>query len=315
LKKDLTFAAVAFIAIGAVCFGLAAARPLSPIDPSPPLAEKNARKTSANDPVVMKVNGEPITESEFHAFIAEAPEQMQFFYASPDGRRLLAKELVKLKALEQEGRRLGIAEDPQISSRISVNETNLIAGSALRRLIGAPSEDRLRNEYEKEKGQLETTELSHILLAVQGGGVPPRSGNPPPEAQALQEAQRLVSRIRGGADFAAIARAESDDQQSAANGGSLGPVQPGALPPNIQNVVASLKPGQISDPVKSEFGIHIFKVGERQSQPYEAVRDALAARIQRDEAQAAMTRLEQAAQVELDPKFFGTEKKPAQPGT
>lgn len=309
MKKDLIFALVAFLAIGAVCFGLAAAKPQEPLQPSPALVE--TRSTEAEGRVVMRVNGEPITEHEFTAFIAEAPEQMQFFYASPQGRRLLAEELVKLKALEQEGRRLGVADDPHVAGRIAVSETNMIAGSALRRIIGTPSEDRLRAEYEKEKGQLESTELSHILLAYEGGALPPKSGGAsPPEAAARQKAQRLAARILGGADFAAVAREESDDAQSGANGGSLGLVQPGALPPDIQSAVAQLQPGQISEPVKSEFGIHIFKVGERRSQPYEAVREALAARIQRDEAQAAMERLKTAAQVELDPKFFGPENKP-----
>jgi peptidyl-prolyl cis-trans isomerase C len=313
LKKDLIPIAIAIVAIGAICYGLAEATPDLPPPQSQPVASQTTKKTiAANDRVVMRVNGEPITEREFSAFVAEAPEQMQFYYMTPEGRRILAEELVKLKALEQEGRRLGVDKDPEVATRLEMTETNIVAGSALRKIVGSPNDAKLRAAYEKEKSGLETTELSHILIAYQGGNVPPRTGQPPTEAQAMQKAQRLVQSLNSGADFGMLARQQSDDQQSAGQGGSLGLLQPESLPPNIQQATSKLAPGQISVPVKSEFGIHIFKAGERRSQPYEAVRDALAARMQREEAAAAMERLQKAAKVELDDKFFPAAKQPAQ---
>ena len=308
LKKDLIPAAISLIAIGAICFGLAAARPAVAPQRSPAIAHPGA--IAANERVVMTVNGEDITEREFSAFIAEAPEQMQMFYTSPEGRRILADELVKLKALEQEGRRLGVHKDPDVATRLEMTETNIVAGSALRKIIGNPTEQRLRAAYEKEKASLETTELSHILVAYQGGAVPPRNGKPLTPAQAMTKVLQIDSRIKRGEDFAAIARAESDDTQSAPNGGSLGMVPPGSLPPDIQKVTSILKPGEVSGPVRSDFGIHLFRAGERRSQPYEAVRESLAARMQREEAEAAMERLHQAAKVDLDPKFFGPPPAP-----
>lgn len=308
LKKDLIPAAISLIAIGAICFGIAAARPPAPPQRSPAVVHRGA--AAANGNVVMTVNGEEITEREFAAFIAEAPEQMQMFYASPEGRRILADELVKLKALEQEGRRLGVDKDPEVATRLEMTETNIVAGSALRKIIGNPDEQRLRAAYEKEKPSLETTALSHILVAYQGSAVPPRDGRALTPAQAMTKALQLDARLKRGEDFATLARAESDDTQSAANGGSLGNVPPGSLPPDIQKVTSALRPGEVSAPVTSDFGIHLFKAGERQSQPFEAVRDSLAARMQRDEAEAAMERLHKAAKVDLDPKFFGAPKAP-----
>lgn len=313
MKKDLIPVAIAIVAIGAICYGLAAAtRDLPPPQSQPFTGGETKKAVAANDRVVMRVNGEPITEREFGAFVAEAPEQMQFYYMTPEGRRILAEELVKLKALEQEGRRLGVDKDPNVATRLEMTETNIVAGSALRKIIGAPDDAKLRAAYEKEKAALESTELSHILIAYQGGNVPPRTGQPPSEAQAMQKAQRIAQSIKGGADFGAVARQQSDDLQSAAQGGSLGLIQPGSLPPNIESTTAKLASGEVSAPVKSEFGIHIFKAGQRRSQPYEAVRDALAARMQREEAAAAMERLQKAARVELDEKFFAPAKQPAQ---
>ena len=81
----------------------------------------------------MHVNGEPVTESEFEAFRAQAPEQTQQFYMTPEGQRMLAQEIVKFKALEQEGRRLGVeGRIPRRSTRIEMARSNIIAGYALK---------------------------------------------------------------------------------------------------------------------------------------------------------------------------------------
>ncbi|HEX6178156.1 MAG TPA: peptidylprolyl isomerase [Thermoanaerobaculia bacterium] len=304
MKKDILRAAIAVVAIGAICYGLAAARP-----PAPPEQPFTARG-GGSDKIVMRVNGEPITEREFNAFLLQAPEQMQLYYSTPEGRRLLADEVVKLKALEQEGIRRGIEKDREVQTQLEMNRTSLLAGSALRQIIGRPNEQRLRAEYEKERKQFETSELSHILVSHEGSAIPPRAGKPLPFEQAALKAGRILARLKAGFDFAEVARTESDDLQSAANGGSLGPIAPESLPPQLREATQNLQPGQVSDPVRSEFGIHIFKAGERKAQPYEQVRDALAARIQRNDAEATIERLQKSAEVEFDPKFFPPAKTP-----
>ena len=302
MQRDLIKSVLGILAILAVTWGLAAARPQTP--PKPLMAPGGG-----SERVVMRVNGEPITEREFNAFLLQAPEQMQFFYATPEGRRLLANEVAKLKALEQEGRRMGVHRDPEVAMRVDLNQTNIIAGTALRRIVGSPTEERIRAEYAKESQNLGARELSHILVTYAGAAAHPRSGKAPSDAEAMRKARQLRDRIRRGESFEEVARKESDDLDSAPNGGSLGPLPPGSMPPELEAAVANLKPGEVSEPVRSEFGIHIFKVGEARPQPYEAVRDALAARIQRAEAEAAMERLEKAARVDLDPKFFPPERK------
>ena len=308
MQKDLTIAFVAALVIAGVCYGLAQGHPYVPPPPSP--AFSPAAKTTGpaaprpNDRVVMHVNGEPVTEREFNAFLAQAPEQMQQYYMAPEGRRLLAQEIVKFKALEQEGRRLGVDKDPEAVSRIEMARSNIIAGFALKKLVAAPDEARLRAEYDKEKHNLETLQLSHILIAYQGGSVPPRQGAPLSQADAMKKAEAIEAALRRGANFEQIARSDSDDTGSAANGGSLGPVSPGALPPELQGVVARLKDGGISNPVRSSFGIHIFKSGARQGRSFEELKPAFAAKVQRDEAEAMVGKLQKNAKVDLDPKFF-----------
>lgn len=308
MKKDAVVALVAVVLVVAASYVLASVRPDRPNTPSEPFkaaSKSGQKKIGPNEKVVMHVNGEPVTESEFESFILSAPEQQRAFYASPQGKRALADELVKLKTLEQEGRRLGIEDDPEVRAQVSSVESQIVAGRTLEKLVRENMDARLQAEFAKEKATAKT--LRHILIAYDGSAVPPKSGQAPPVAQATQKAAALVVRIRGGADFGQVAMQESDDQQTAPRGGVLGAARPEQLPPNIAAVVNTLQPGQISDPVQTEFGVHIFKV---ESPSIDELRPMLEQRIQREVMEETVGRLQKAAKVELEPAYFGPEPKP-----
>ena len=306
MKKDVVIAAVAVVIVTAVAFGLSAVRPELPPTPSQPFSAEGAggsgggERPGANEKIVMHVNGEPVTEREFVLFIQAAPADAQAFYASPPGRRALADELVKMKVLEQEARRLGLTDDPDLRTQIAMARTQITASRALEKISNDKVEDRIRSEYEKEKGS--AIALRHILIAYAGGAVPARGGAQAPSADAaMQKATAIAAKIRGGADFAATAAAESDDEQSGQKGGMLGPARPDMLPQDIAAVVGKMKPGQMSEPVKTQFGIHIFKV----EQPsLEDLRPMLRQRVRQSVAEQEVKRLQGSAKVELDPKFF-----------
>lgn len=297
MKKDIVIAVVAVVIVAAVAFGLAALRPSTPASSSSPVS---TAATAGEGDVVMRVNGEPITDREFNLFILSAPEEARAFYGTPAGRRALADELVKLKVLQQEAKRLGVTDDPEVKSQIAMATAQITAGRALEKLADQKTEDRVRAEYEKEKAN--AVSLRHILVAYQGSQVPPRQGTQAlSEAAAMQKAKAIEAKLRAGADFAQTARAESDDTQSGAQGGSLGPARPEMLPPDIAGVVTKLKPGEMSAPVKTQFGIHIFKV----EQPsLEDLRPALRQKVRQAAAEEEVKRLQAAAKVDLDPKFF-----------
>jgi peptidyl-prolyl cis-trans isomerase SurA len=75
--------------------------------------------------------------------------------------------------------------------------------------------------------------------------------------------QQIKTRVENGEDFAALARAHSEDAGTAVNGGDLGWVSPGDVVPQFQAAMDNLEPGQISDPFRSPFGWHIVQVLER----------------------------------------------------
>ncbi len=137
-----------------------------------------------------------------------------------------------------------------------------------------PTEQELRKLYE-ESGQFTTPakrRASHILFSV------PRDASAEQAQRALKKAEEVENQIRQGADFAALAKKYSDDPQSAAKGGNLGEITPGLLPRELDDAVSALKPGEVSAPVRTEYGYHLVKLTDytpAKRKPYGEVRAKL----------------------------------------
>jgi peptidyl-prolyl cis-trans isomerase SurA len=101
------------------------------------------------------------------------------------------------------------------------------------------------------------TRARHILL---------RLGNDMTESAARNRLLSFKQRIQAGTDFAELARQFSQDG-SAASGGDLGWAAPGQFVPEFEEVMAQLRPGQISEPLVSRFGVHLIQVMERRDAP------------------------------------------------
>ena len=100
------------------------------------------------------------------------------------------------------------------------------------------------------------------------------------EQQALDKANRLIAELKGGADFAALAKEHSDDKTSAEDGGDLGLFSGDSpLPAVIKNAVLRLPVGSISDPVKDGGRFYIFKATDRRPRPLPEVRDRIDSRL------------------------------------
>lgn len=100
--------------------------------------------------------------------------------------------------------------------------------------------------------------VRHILISV------PQGADAKTDAAAKAKAQALLDQIRKGADFAALAKANSNDPGSKDSGGELGYVKAdGTMVPAFQNAAMALQPGQTSDLVKTQFGYHIIQAEAR----------------------------------------------------
>jgi peptidyl-prolyl cis-trans isomerase C len=266
-------------------------------------ASGQATPVPAEDPVIIKVNGDEVRLSEFNAAVESIPEQMRGPITTPAGKKVLAEELVRMKVLEQEGSKLGLDRDPVVAGKIAVARANIIANAAVQRLA-AQTQMTPEQLYEKTKTQYETAKVRQILIPFEGSVARPASGAAMSEAEAKAKADALVARLRGGADFASVARQESADPNSREQGGDLGELTRGMLPDEIANPVFALQPSGISDPVRSRIGFHIFKVESKSLRSFDEMKPYLEQQGEKIEAEQIIEDLRKGAKVEFDPKFF-----------
>lgn len=141
-----------------------------------------------------------------------------------------------------------------------------------------PADDAtLRQRYEQEKNKFVEPEqrlASHILIKVD------KDADAAARKAAKDKAEKIAALARApGADFAALARADSQDSGSSESGGDLGWVTKDMMVKPFEDALFAMQPGEVSGPVKSEFGWHVIQLREVKAgkqTPFEEVRDQLA---------------------------------------
>ncbi len=132
----------------------------------------------------------------------------------------------------------------------------LIDLQAIRQRTNVSAQD-VQRYYDDNQQQYATPEqvhASHILLKTEGKD----------DAVVRKQAEDVLAKVKGGADFAALAGKISEDEGSAAQGGELKPfAKDGSMVKEFEDAAFALKPGETSDLVKSQFGYHIIRLMEK----------------------------------------------------
>ena len=263
------------------------------------------------DRVVVAVGDVTITAAQFDQIIDALPEQYRSV-ARGSGRKQFADNLVRIAVLAQEGKRRKLDESSTYRTQSMFENANILANMAYEEIAKSVNVDEAdaRKYYEAHKTEFEQVHARHILIRVQGSAVAVRPGQKDlTEAEALAKAQDLRKRIQAGEDFAQLARQESDDPGTGANGGDLGFFRHGQMVPSFEQAAFALQPGDLSEPVKTPFGYHLIKVEAKESKSFEEVRPELERRIRPEQAQKTLDDLQKKTPAVLDPDFFGLAKK------
>src|ERR1035437_3799942 len=262
------------------------------------------------DRVVLAVGDVKITAAQFDQIVDALPEQYRSV-ARGSGRKQLADNIVRIEILSQEGKRRKLDETSAYRTQSTFEDANILANMAYEQ-IGKDAkldEADVRKYFEAHKSEFEQVRARHILIRVQGSPSPVRPGQKDlTEADALAKAQDLRKRIQAGEDFAQLARQESDDTGSGANGGDLGFFRRKQMVPSFEEAAFAMQPGDLSEPVKTPFGYHVIKVEAKESKSFEDVRPELERRMRPEQAQKTLEELQKKTQVVLDPGFFTTAK-------
>ncbi len=234
-----------------------------------------ANVAMAQDEVLMQVHGTQVTDRDVMAELQRVPpEARAAAVAKPGTMQAILKTLMARRLLASEARTNGLVANADMQALLKINEERILSDARMLQIdaAGEPDEAALdayaRNKYQAESKAFEVpaqTHARHILLT--GDGDEPRA-----------QAEKLLADIKGGASFEELAKAQSKDPGSAAKGGDLGFFAEGRMVPEFDAALKNMKPGEVSAPVKTQFGWHLIQLAERRpagKRPYDEVRQDL----------------------------------------
>lgn len=223
-----------------------------------------AQPAAAPDPVVAKVDGKPIHLSDLKDAAQSLPENLR---ALPVQKLypMLLDQLIDGRALVTEAHKSGLDKEPDVQRQVTAAEDRALQTALLSKEISPTvSDDAVRARYDQQiagKPGEEEVHARHILV----------------EDEAT--AKKIIGQLKGGADFAALAKQYSKDPSGAKQGGDLGFFKQADMVPEFSTAAFALQAGQVVDaPVHTQFGWHVIQVLERRkAQPpsFEEARDEL----------------------------------------
>jgi peptidyl-prolyl cis-trans isomerase C len=215
------------------------------------LAPAGASWAQDKDPLVARVNGVDIHESD----ITFAEEEIggNVPNVPPDQKRdYLINYLVDVIVLSQAAEQQKIADRPDVKHRLVFDRNRLLMESLLqdtgKTALSDDEEHKVYDEAIKQVKNEEEVHARHILVPTE------------------DEAKAILADLKKGADFATVAKEKSKDP-GAAEGGDLGYFTRDQMVPEFAEVAFKLDKGQLSDPVKTQFGWHIIKVEDKRVKP------------------------------------------------
>ncbi|AEH44900.1 PpiC-type peptidyl-prolyl cis-trans isomerase [Thermodesulfatator indicus DSM 15286] len=236
-----------------------------------------ASTVHAKDEILAKVGPYKLTKKEFEAQLESAPPQIKMILAhQPELKKALVERWAEISVLALGAKDAGLEKDPEVKRQIEEATKQILAQAYLEKKVLAKvkqvSDKELKSYYEKNKAKFQEPEevrARHILIQV------PQNASKEEVKKAYEKAQKIRERLLKGEDFAKLAKEYSDDPGTKDKGGELGFFSRGQMIKEFEDAAFSLKPGEISKPIRTPFGFHIIQVEEKKvpkEKPFEEVK-------------------------------------------
>ncbi len=256
-----------------------------------PAAAQQAKTDTGKDTVIVRVNGHNITRSEVQMAMDDIAVQLRD--VPPKLRYpLIVQYLVERHLLAQKAIKDGLTNSEEYKKRVRFYQYKALRDAYFQtRIKPAVTDEEVRKAYEKEAGKVKPVErvrAKHILVSTR------------------EEAEKVLKELKAGAKFEDLARKYSKDG-SKEFGGDLGYFTYEEMVPEFSKAVFALKKGQVSKPVKTDYGWHIIKLVDRKkvgARPFEEVAPGIRSLLLRQKVQQEVAKLAKQAKIEIfDPEL------------
>jgi peptidyl-prolyl cis-trans isomerase C len=245
-----------------------------------------AQEAKPEDKVIAIVNGHEIRTMEVQMAaddiigqLPDLPPKMRFPF--------VVNYLIERHLLAQEAVKEGIADTEEYKNRLALYQAKALRDTLFfQKIRPLVSEEEIRKAYDEEAAKVQETErvrARHILVATE------------------KEAKDVLAKLKAGEKFEDLAKKVSLDG-SKDFGGDLGYFTAPEMVPEFSNAAFGLKAGEVSEPVKTDYGWHIIKLEDRKkgaAQPYDQVKNAIRNILTRKQVQEKVIELQKAAKIEI----------------
>jgi peptidyl-prolyl cis-trans isomerase C len=261
-----------------------------------------ASTSSASDAVVARVNGTEIRESDLAMAEDDLGENIHTMEPAAKREQLIAY-MTDIVLVTKAAEKQNLQDNEEFKRRQAFLRNKMLMGMMLQtRAKDAVTDEEMQKVYDEAAKSMtaeEEVHARHILV------------------ESEDEAKAIGEQLKAGADFATLAKEKSKDP-GAADGGDLGYFVKGQMVPEFSEVAFKMYPGQVSNPVKTQFGWHIIKVEDRRTRPmpeFEKVKDQIANYVARRSQTEFIAQLRESAKIERLDKPAAPPAAPAAPAT
>jgi peptidyl-prolyl cis-trans isomerase C len=245
-------------------------------------------KTATPAPApVATVDGTAISRTEFEIYLKSLLRGRPATELTTEQKNQVLDEMINMQLLAAQGLKDGVDKDPDVTAQLGVVRLRVLADAASAKYLKdkEPTDAELHSEYDSDVAAMDKTEYHarHILVADK------------------DKADAVIKKIKGGAKFEDVAKAESTDS-SKANGGDLGWFTLTRMAKPFGDAVKGLKKGEMTAaPVQTQFGWHVIKLEdtrETAAPPFEQVKQQVGTGVIQKKLQAYVESLKKTAKID-----------------
>jgi peptidyl-prolyl cis-trans isomerase C len=232
-------------------------------------------------PPVALVDGTPISREAYDDYLKSLLRGKPVSDVTADEKNQVLDQMINMQLIAAQADKDGLQKDPEVATRIALLRTQILADAAAQKYVKSnePSDQELHAAYDAATDKTEY-HASHILVPTK------------------EKADQLIKKIKGGAKFEDIAKAESTDN-SKTNGGDLGWFTVARMVKPFGDAVKGLKKGEFTtDAVQTQYGWHIIKLEDTRDAPFDQMKAQLTNGIMQKKFQEYIDGLKKTAKIE-----------------
>jgi peptidyl-prolyl cis-trans isomerase C len=232
-------------------------------------------------PPVAVVDGTSISREAYDDYLKSLLRGKPLSDVTADEKNQVLDQMINMQLIAAQAAKDGLQKDPEVATRIDLLRTQILADAGAQKYVknNEPSDQALHAAYDAATDKTEY-HASHILVPTK------------------EKADQLIKKIKGGAKFEDIAKAESTDN-SKANGGDLGWFTTARMVKPFGDAVKGLKKGEFTtDAVQTQYGWHIIKLEDTRDAPFEQMKAQLTSGIMQKKFQEYIEGLKKTAKID-----------------